>query len=68
MCDFLERSQYKLVKREKTTSPFENIEASNMANIANVLTELKSLRSEFSSKLDGIKQLNLDKLYLGDGE
>ncbi len=38
----------------KTTPPVKNIEASSMANVADVLTELKSLRSEFGSKLDGI--------------
>lgn len=38
----------------KTTPPDETIEASSMANAADVLTKLKSLRSEFGSKLDGI--------------
>lgn len=41
-------------KPPKTTPPDETIEASSMANVADVLTELKSLRSEFGSKLDGI--------------
>lgn len=38
----------------KTTPPDETIKASSMANAADVLTKLKSLRSEFCSKLDGI--------------
>ena len=36
----------------KTTSPVKEIEASDMANVADVLTELKSLCSKFSSKLN----------------
>ncbi len=40
----------------KTTSPVTTVanEASSMANIADVLAELKSLRSDFGSKLDNI--------------
>lgn len=57
-------------RNAKTASPAKDIEASDMANVADVLTELKSLRSEFSSKLDGINnQLGgADELYHGDGE
>lgn len=38
----------------KTTPLVEKIEASSMANVADMLTELNSLCSEFSLKLDGI--------------
>lgn len=38
----------------KTSSPVKDIEASDMANVADVLTELKSLHSGFSLKLDRI--------------
>lgn len=53
-CDIFSNAR-KTSSRSAKTSPVESVEAS-MANVsvADVLTELKSLRSEFSSKLDGI--------------
>lgn len=42
---------------KKFTAP-ENVESSKMADIADVLTELKRLRTEFGQKLDGINRLH----------
>lgn len=53
-CDIFLNARKASSQTARTTPPAESIEASNMANVAHVLTELKSLRSEFSSKLDGI--------------
>ena len=55
-CDIFSNARKTSPQTAKTASPVESITASNagMANVADVLTELKSLRSEFGSKLDGI--------------
>lgn len=53
-CDIFTRARKTNSQSAKTTPPAEDDEANNMANVADVLTELKALRSEFGSKLDGI--------------
>lgn len=53
-CDIFSKARKTSSQTPKTTPPDETIEASSMANVADVLTELKSLRSEFGSKLDGM--------------
>jgi len=53
-CAIFSNARKTNTRNTKTTSPVKNIEASDMANVADVLTELRALRSEFSSKLDGI--------------
>lgn len=54
-CDIFSNARKTSSRSARTASPVESVEANNMAaSVADVLTELKSLRSEFSSKLDGI--------------
>lgn len=53
-CDIFTRARKSTVKNKKETSSLQQAGASNMADIADVLKELKSLRSEFGLKLDGI--------------
>ncbi|XP_078794665.1 uncharacterized protein LOC144988278 [Oryzias latipes] len=53
-CDVFTRARKATAQTTKKPAVPENAESSKMANIADVLTELKSLRSEFGLKLDGI--------------
>lgn len=52
-CDIFSNARKTSSRSAKTSSQDESAEAS-MASVTDVLIELKSLRSEFSSKLDGI--------------
>lgn len=52
-CDIFTRARKPTAQNKKGASP-EQADASSMADIADVLRELKSLRSEFGLKLDGI--------------
>ncbi|KAE8278226.1 hypothetical protein D5F01_LYC23694 [Larimichthys crocea] len=53
-CDIFLRARTTGSRSAKKTPPVNAAEANDMANVADVLKELKSLRSEFGSKLDGI--------------
>lgn len=54
-CDIFTKARKTTSTRSAKVSPStESVEAGSMADLAEVLTELKALRSEFGSKLDGI--------------
>lgn len=53
-CDVFTRARKSTAYSAKKSTPPETAESSKMADIADVLTELKSLRTEFGLKLDGI--------------
>lgn len=53
-CEIFSNARKTSSRSVKISSPVESVEDNSMASVTDVLTELKSLRSEFSSKLDGI--------------
>ncbi|KAL7866053.1 hypothetical protein SRHO_G00113000 [Serrasalmus rhombeus] len=53
-CDVFTKARKTSSRLAKTTPSAGDTEANSMASVAEVLTELKALRSEFGSKLDGI--------------